>query len=197
MGAHRRKPSQTRRRGGVLTQQPCGYVRCNPSCFNMRFRSCRRIPAVSCRRDLAARCRIGSAILRLTLRCLRPTLRPAQGLCLYEDEFVLSTLMAMEEPVQFKIQGHDLKCHHCGHNRFRSRTILLNTRGLTFLELDWLNADAQVFVCGRCGFLTWFASEAEPQREDDVTEETVCLSCRSPIPAGKTRCEKCGWSYTE
>jgi hypothetical protein len=31
--------------------------------------------------------------------------------------------------------------------------------------------------------------------EDDVSEPTVCLMCRSQIPAGATQCPSCGWTY--
>ena len=53
------------------------------------------------------------------------------------------------------IGGIKLVCKHCGHERFASRSALLNTSGLTFFDLDWLNKNAEVFVCTRCGFLHW------------------------------------------
>ncbi len=53
------------------------------------------------------------------------------------------------------LAGIKLTCKHCGNTRFVYRDALLNTKGLTFFDLDWLNKSADVFVCARCGFLHW------------------------------------------
>ena len=36
------------------------------------------------------------------------------------------------------------------------REAQLNTAGMTFLKLDWLNKTATIFVCEDCGRLEWF-----------------------------------------
>jgi predicted nucleic-acid-binding Zn-ribbon protein len=52
-------------------------------------------------------------------------------------------------------------CMHCKHEHFEKGEALLNTRGLTFLELDWLNGSAITLACKRCGFIHWFVKEVE------------------------------------
>jgi predicted RNA-binding Zn-ribbon protein involved in translation (DUF1610 family) len=53
-----------------------------------------------------------------------------------------------------------LTCPICGNTRFTMRRSLLNTRALTFLDLDWANRRATNFVCQSCGHILWFV----PQR---------------------------------
>lgn len=48
-------------------------------------------------------------------------------------------------------------CSHCGGQSFEKSSALLNSRGLTFLDLDWANAEADIFVCKKCGHIEWFA----------------------------------------
>lgn len=99
--------------------------------------------------------------------------------------------------------GVSLECKHCGSTRFRHRTSQLNTTLLSFLDLDWLNVSADVFVCQDCGFLHWFLGEKTPEAPlppeevpaDDTSEPSVCLDCGKPIPAGSYTCAACGWSY--
>lgn len=55
-----------------------------------------------------------------------------------------------------EVGGVALRCHHCEHDRFSRRMSLLNTAGLTLLDLDWANRSATCFVCERCGFVHWF-----------------------------------------
>ena len=102
----------------------------------------------------------------------------------------------MNEANKFTVKGLTLKCQHCGHDLFSHRRILLNTRGMTFFGLDWLNADADIYVCAECGHLMWFASDAVSTEKDEAQPAT-CLACRAIIPAGSTACPKCGWSYQE
>ncbi len=52
--------------------------------------------------------------------------------------------------------GKPVCCGICGGQRFKSREALLNTRGLTFLKLDWANRKAQLYVCEGCGNVLWF-----------------------------------------
>jgi predicted nucleic-acid-binding Zn-ribbon protein len=58
---------------------------------------------------------------------------------------------------RFAAAGSAIQCAHCGHDRFESRAMLLNTRGLTFLKLDWLNQSATVLTCANCGQIQLFA----------------------------------------
>jgi predicted nucleic-acid-binding Zn-ribbon protein len=57
--------------------------------------------------------------------------------------------------------GIQIFCHHCKYDHFHKGNALLNTRGLTFLDLDWLNESATTLVCHRCGFIHWFGKEVK------------------------------------
>ena len=116
----------------------------------------------------------------------------------------------MAEPERVEINGRALRCQHCGGETFFAREILMNTRGLTFLNLDWLNQSAATYECSGCGFIAWFRTDAgrvsatEEVKPEQVTEKEVlaaaaqpadCVECGATIPAGATRCPECGWSY--
>ena len=62
------------------------------------------------------------------------------------------------EPVTMRT-GEQLKCLVCAGDRFFKREALLNTPGMTFLNLDWANATAQCRVCADCGYIHWFLAE--------------------------------------
>jgi hypothetical protein len=53
--------------------------------------------------------------------------------------------------------GRLVTCPHCSGKRFFQRRALLNTRAATFLDLDWLNADAFALTCVSCSRIEWFA----------------------------------------
>lgn len=55
-----------------------------------------------------------------------------------------------------KIGGNILECPICGHSEFWTRKTLMNTPGLTFLNLEWANKSATNFVCNSCGHVLWF-----------------------------------------
>lgn len=65
-------------------------------------------------------------------------------------------------PDQFTAAGKSVQCPHCGGTEFEQREILLNTRGATFLNLDWLNRGATTLTCRKCGRIEWFS--AVPQK---------------------------------
>jgi predicted nucleic-acid-binding Zn-ribbon protein len=58
---------------------------------------------------------------------------------------------------RYSIAGRVVTCPHCGGEEFDRREILMNTRGATFLNMDWLNRDAVVLTCRRCSRIEWFA----------------------------------------
>ena len=72
------------------------------------------------------------------------------------------------EASRFDAGGRTVVCTHCGHDLFESKEILLNTRGLTFFKLDWLNRSAMALVCANCGLVQLFAAPVEPS---SVAEE--------------------------
>ena len=57
--------------------------------------------------------------------------------------------------------GLQVVCTHCKHERFEEGKALLNTRGMTFFNLDWLNDEATILICKRCGYTHWFCKEVK------------------------------------
>jgi uncharacterized protein len=64
-------------------------------------------------------------------------------------------------PVHFSVAGKQVRCPHCGSLDFDCREILLNTRGATFLNLDWLNRGAAALTCKQCSRIEWFNETPE------------------------------------
>ena len=60
------------------------------------------------------------------------------------------------EARKHSIKGHQLSCPVCENDTFWTRETLMNTKGMTFLKLDWANKQAQNFVCDNCGYVHWF-----------------------------------------
>ena len=49
-----------------------------------------------------------------------------------------------------------VECPTCSNEYFHKRKILLNTRGLTYFDLDAFNKTATVLRCENCGRYIWF-----------------------------------------
>lgn len=60
------------------------------------------------------------------------------------------------EAKSYEILGKVLKCQICGYDEFERKEGQVNTAGMSFLNLDWLNRSAACFVCDRCGYIHWF-----------------------------------------
>lgn len=104
----------------------------------------------------------------------------------------------MTDHRRISIAGAALRCQHCDFDHFGHRKAQLNTAAMTFMDLDWLNASADVYVCGRCGHLHWFLPPPPPETRaiaDDTSVAGDCLSCGGVIPPGSNECASCGWSY--
>jgi len=99
----------------------------------------------------------------------------------------------MEQPVRVIVSDRPLRCPHCHQELFFERSWQLNTAGMSFLNLDWLNSSATNYVCAGCGRIEWFTKIPATQ---SVECDTECLECGAAIPHGVTICEKCGWTYT-
>lgn len=65
---------------------------------------------------------------------------------------------------KFSVAGKPVRCVHCASETFAAEKYLLNTRGATFLNLDWMNEAATTLVCTECGRMEWFIGE--PERRD-------------------------------
>jgi len=59
----------------------------------------------------------------------------------------------------YKIKGKVLTCRFCKKDKFFYRKTLMNTPGLTIFGLEWLNAEAENYVCENCGYVHWFLHE--------------------------------------
>ncbi len=68
-------------------------------------------------------------------------------------------------PGQYAAAGKVVLCTHCGHDRFDSQSAVVNTRGLTFFGLDWLDKGATALACTRCGLVQWFRTAPERASE--------------------------------
>lgn len=60
------------------------------------------------------------------------------------------------EEIEVTVHDRSLTCQVCGYNGFWKREAQLNTAGLSFLNMDWLNRSAQCYICARCGYVHWF-----------------------------------------
>lgn len=59
------------------------------------------------------------------------------------------------------VAGHVLSCPICGHERFWVREAQLNTRLMSFLDLDFTNPKGRCFICENCRHIMWFYGEDE------------------------------------
>ena len=102
----------------------------------------------------------------------------------------------MEHPATVTRGGHDLICPHCQNDRFYERTSLLNTSGMSLLNLDWLNQSATNYICSNCGRIEWFTTpRGEGAAFSSTDGDSECLECGEVIPHGRSACPKCGWTY--
>lgn len=56
----------------------------------------------------------------------------------------------------YSVANQRVTCSHCGCDHFYKSEAQLNTAGMTFLNLDWMNKNATVLKCVICGHLEWF-----------------------------------------
>jgi uncharacterized protein len=56
-------------------------------------------------------------------------------------------------------EAADIKivCSHCKGDLFTKHEAMLNTRGATFLKLDWADQAGVTLICDNCGLIQWFA----------------------------------------
>ena len=65
-------------------------------------------------------------------------------------------LFKKAEASKATILGKPLRCEICDHDLFYQREGKIQTTGMTFFELDWLNESANCVVCAQCGYVHWF-----------------------------------------
>jgi hypothetical protein len=61
------------------------------------------------------------------------------------------------DTAQLIVKGRAVRCPICNHEWFWEKKVLLNSRGLTFMGLDWTNREARAMVCDDCGHVMLFA----------------------------------------
>ncbi|PSL40856.1 hypothetical protein B0H94_12121 [Salsuginibacillus halophilus] len=61
--------------------------------------------------------------------------------------------------------GKEVACVQCEGQLFYEERALLNTRGFTFFNLDWLNEDANLLICRGCGYVHWFVQDIHPTQD--------------------------------
>lgn len=88
------------------------------------------------------------------------------------------------------VNGFPLVCPHCRGRSFQHKRIMLNTKGMTFFDLDWLNKDADTFACTGCGRIEWFTG-ATVSEDGEEPGDRDCPRCGYFIAAGKAFCPNC------
>jgi predicted nucleic-acid-binding Zn-ribbon protein len=79
-----------------------------------------------------------------------------------EGEERLKKLEEQERGFKYESENDiQVICIHCKHDHFHRGSALLNTRGMTFFDLDWLNESATTLICARCGYIQWFGKEVK------------------------------------
>jgi len=59
-------------------------------------------------------------------------------------------------PQNYSTKGREVLCPHCSSDKFLKSSALLNTKGMSFLGLDWANKSAVTLICTNCGYIQWF-----------------------------------------
>ncbi|MBZ5741139.1 hypothetical protein [Nocardioides mangrovi] len=68
------------------------------------------------------------------------------------------------------IGDRQLSCLVCDGRLFAYRQVLLNTAGMTYVGLDWLNRAAVGVVCRECGFVHEFMGDRVTWRPEESAD---------------------------
>lgn len=60
------------------------------------------------------------------------------------------------EPERALVAGVELHCEICKHDHFHHRRAQLHSAVASFFDVEWTGANADCFVCARCGYIHWF-----------------------------------------
>jgi hypothetical protein len=112
-----------------------------------------------------------------------------------------------------KVNGYELICPICKGKDFDDRTSMLNSRGMTFLGLDWANQGAINYICSSCGYIFWFIDDGREYIEDKITkmqieteditidyetsqaEDDECPVCFCKRGNTQSQCLNCGYIF--
>lgn len=84
----------------------------------------------------------------------------AAGLSAAATSFTQATTEP-EENYNYRVGARRIICPVCGGDEFDQKSMLINTPGMTLMNLDWLNASACVLVCRQCTRMELFAEAPE------------------------------------
>ena len=62
---------------------------------------------------------------------------------------------------RYAVAGINVICPHCKQYEFKEGFAQLNTAGMTFCKLDWLNKSVSTLTCINCGQVQWFDNNPE------------------------------------
>ncbi len=68
-----------------------------------------------------------------------------------------------DPPARYSAGGKQIICEHCGHEEFDEGSALLNTAGMSFVNLDWANKSATTLMCDACGRIHWYGVKPDRQ----------------------------------
>ena len=66
-----------------------------------------------------------------------------------------------EGSARYAVAGKHVACSHCGGEEFEAGAALLNTTGMTFLNIDWANRNATLLICKKCSHIEWFLEDPD------------------------------------
>jgi hypothetical protein len=68
----------------------------------------------------------------------------------------------------------------------------MNTSGMTYMGMDWLNEEAENFICSKCGYVQWFFGTPRDAIRKSSKESTLHIDRKELKPDEKTKKED-GW----
>jgi hypothetical protein len=66
-------------------------------------------------------------------------------------------------PTRYTVGAHAITCPQCSGQLFRHGKAQLNTRMLSFLDLDWADKSATTLICNQCSNIVWLAGDPTPE----------------------------------
>ena len=67
--------------------------------------------------------------------------------------------LSVNTPKSYSINNKQVICFYCGCNEFEEGSALLNTSGMTLMNLDWADRSATILICTQCGYIHWFLNQ--------------------------------------
>ncbi|KYP79243.1 hypothetical protein [Ferroacidibacillus organovorans] len=64
--------------------------------------------------------------------------------------------MKKQSAERYTIKDHELHCPICSHDHFYTRHTLMGTAGKSLFDVNWMNPEADNYICEQCGYVLWF-----------------------------------------